>query len=71
MNKVLQNWHDAGYQTLDEVTKALERYKTEKEQAAEIKSAGKRSFDTDEFFELALKRSYEKIENSRSDGGKK
>jgi len=70
MNKVLKNWHDAGYQTLDEVTRALERYKSEKEQAAESKAADKRSFDTDEFFELALKRSYEKIENSRNDSGK-
>lgn len=57
LNKVLQNWHDSGYKTLDEVESALEAYKN----AREDNTAAQSSFDTDEFFELALKRSYEKI----------
>lgn len=54
MNKILENWHTAGYTSLDEIDAALEAYKKGKE-----KEGGTGSFDTNEFFSLALKRSYE------------
>ena len=55
MNKVLSNWREAGYQTKDDVARASEEYKKKKE-------AAESSFTTDEFFEAALKRSYEALE---------
>ena len=51
MNKVLLNWREAGYTTAEEVNAALVSYSAKKE---ETKDA---SFDVDEFFEAALKRS--------------
>lgn len=50
MNKVLVNWHEAGYGTRAEVEEALNGYRDKKEKAADT------SFDVDEFFEAALKR---------------
>lgn len=50
MNKVLLNWHEAGYRTADEVNAALQSYRANKEQDSD------KSFDVDEFFEAALKR---------------
>lgn len=64
LNKILVNWHDAGYKTLAEVDEALDKYKRERDnQQSNPSDRGKpnASFDTDEFFELALKRSYEKL----------
>ena len=57
LHKILSNWHEEGYRCLEEVEEALEKYKKGKEQ-----SAGVGSFDTDEFFEAALRRSYENME---------
>ena len=54
MNKVLSNWHDAGYKTVEEADSALAEYRRRKESEAQSAS----SFDTNEFFEAALKRSY-------------
>ncbi len=54
MNKVLSNWHDAGYKTVEEADNALAEYRRRKESEAQPAS----SFDTNEFFEAALKRSY-------------
>ncbi len=60
MNAVIENWHKAGYSTLDEVNAAEEAYRRDKE--AKNAAAKQGSFDTDEFFEAALKRSYEEME---------
>ncbi|MBO4355479.1 MAG: DnaD domain protein, partial [Clostridia bacterium] len=49
MNKVLMNWSEAGYKTVDDVNTALENYKKNKE-----KTASSSSFDEDEFFEAAM-----------------
>lgn len=57
MNKILENWHTAGYIALTEIDAALEAYKTGK--VSEGTNHG--SFDTDEFVALALKRSYENV----------
>ncbi len=55
MNAVIENWHKAGYSSMEQVTAAEEAYRRDKEGRDALKS----SFDTDEFFEAALKRSYE------------
>ncbi len=60
MNAVIENWHKAGYSTLDEVNAAEEAYRRDKE-AKNAKQGQDSSFDTDEFFEAALKRSYEEM----------
>lgn len=52
-NSILESWNAAGYKTVAEVDAATADYKQKKAAA----SGG--SFDTDEFFEAALRRSYE------------
>jgi len=52
-NSILENWYNAGYKTAAEIDSATEEYKNKKA------AAGNGSFDTDDFFEAALKRSYE------------
>ena len=62
MNKVLLNWHEAGYSTAEEVNAALLSYRAKKEQDTDEKS-----FDVDEFFEAALKRGRMMIEETPND----
>ncbi|NLE13935.1 MAG: DnaD domain protein [Clostridiales bacterium] len=69
LNKILQNWNTAGYRTLDEVDAALAAYRRSREEARLQTVVPESSFSTDEFFELALKRSYEKL-SKNSSGGK-
>ena len=55
IDKVIQNWHMAGYRTAEDVEEAQKRY-------AEAKAGeGAGSFDTDEFFEAALRRTRENV----------
>ncbi|MBQ8288460.1 MAG: DnaD domain protein [Clostridia bacterium] len=54
INKVLSNWKEAGYTTAEQVKSAMEEYKQKKENRAAAPSNS--TFDTDEFFEAALKR---------------
>ena len=61
MNKVLENWKNDGYTTLAEVDAALASKQQDREKSAQLDS----SFDTDEFFEQAVKRTYEKIEKNK------
>jgi DnaD and phage-associated domain len=61
MNKVLDNWHKDGYTTIEAIETAVAARQQDKEMASQSKS----SFDTDEFFELALKRTYEEIEKDK------
>ena len=58
INKVIMNWQDAGYRTKEDVFAGLENYRKKKESAKEEKQSG--SFETDEFFEAALKRALNK-----------
>lgn len=51
-NSILESWNAAGYKTAEEIDAAAADYKKKKNS-----SGG--SFDTDEFFEAALRRSYE------------
>ena len=60
LSKILSNWHGKNLRTLDDVRASLAEY--ERAKAAEQQSTGS-SFDVDEFFELALKRSRDKILN--------
>lgn len=55
MNRVLDNWHTAGYTQLAEIDAALQAYKASKEHGG----TNSGSFDTNEFFELALKKAME------------
>ncbi len=52
-NSILESWNSSGYRTPKEVDAAAAEYKKQKASATEG------SFDTDEFFEAALRRSYE------------
>ena len=55
-NTILERWHAEGLQTADEVNRYLERQSAEKGKYEVVKS-----YDTDEFFEAALRRSYENL----------
>ena len=50
-NSILERWHAAGYRTLADVEQAIAAYRQQKTNA-------QGSFDVDDFFEAALKRSY-------------
>lgn len=50
-DKILEKWHECGYSSLAEIRSALDSYKKSKESASG-------TFNTDDFFEAALKRSY-------------
>ena len=50
LDRVLSNWHESGYMTVDDVKAALAKFE-------ESKGTSGGSFDTDDFFEAALKRS--------------
>ncbi len=58
MAKILDNWHLAGIKTAEDVEKSLLEYKSKQKISAS-------TFDTDEFFEAALKRSNEKMMERR------
>ena len=53
-NAILERWHSEGIKTVEDVERA------EAERAAAKNESGAGSFDTDDFFEAALKRSYDK-----------
>lgn len=52
IGKILENWHTEGIKTVEDAEKSLASYKSKTSMS---------SFDTDEFFEAALKRSSERI----------
>ena len=52
-HKVLERWSNEGIRTLDDVQRSIDQRKAEKTQETQG------SFDTDDFFEAALKRSYQ------------
>ena len=57
-NSILDSWHKLGLRTADEVKAEIEKGKSAKKSA---KAGSAKSFDTDEFFEAALKRSLEEL----------
>lgn len=58
-NAVLSSWYDKGYKSLQEVEAGLDRYRHDKEGAKDKKG----SFETDDYFEAALRRSYGEEDN--------
>lgn len=57
LSKILLNWHNKGFSTVEDVRASLAEYEKTKAEKQETSS----SYDIDEFFELALKRSNEKM----------
>ncbi|MBQ7835933.1 MAG: DnaD domain protein [Clostridia bacterium] len=55
-NAVLSRWFDSGYKTVEEVEEAMTQYKHDK--GGGMTKDKKGSFDEDDFFEAALRRSY-------------
>lgn len=53
-NAVLEKWYQSGYTTLEQVTEAIAQYRHDRDGAQDKKG----SFETDDFFEAALRRSY-------------
>ena len=58
MAKILDNWHIAGIKTVEDVEKSLTDYQSKQKLSMS-------TFDTDDFFEAALKRSNEKMMERR------
>ncbi|MCI8387823.1 MAG: DnaD domain protein [Clostridiales bacterium] len=61
MDKVLGNWHKSGFTTLEDIEAAEEKYKKNKQNPAhstQTVNGTESGFQTDEFFEAALRRSY-------------
>ena len=58
MAKILDNWHTNGIKTAEDVEKSLESYQAKQKLSMS-------TFDTDDFFEAALKRSDEKMMERR------
>ena len=60
-NAILERWHANGLNTLEEIEKALETERAEKEKTAgESSKADFKTFDANDAFEAALRRSYKK-----------
>ncbi|GFI56380.1 hypothetical protein IMSAG013_01440 [Clostridiales bacterium] len=53
-NAVLEKWYQSGYTTLEQVNGAITQYRHDRDGAKDQKG----SFETDDFFEAALRRSY-------------
>lgn len=51
-NTILERWYAEGYRTVQDVERALAEYRRKKAEG------GNSSFDVDDFFEAALKRTY-------------
>ena len=58
MAKILENWHTSGIKTSEDVDKSLASYQKKQEQSNS-------TFDTDDFFEAALRRSNEELKKGR------
>ena len=50
-NSILERWHAEGYHTVEEIERAIAEYRRQKD-------GDKSSFNADDFWEAALKRSY-------------
>lgn len=53
-NAVLERWHASGYTTIEEIESAMAQYRHDKDGAKDKKG----SFETDDFFEASLRRSF-------------
>lgn len=66
MEKIIANWFKTGVTTVEQASEANVRYKENKQNE---KNDTTTSFDNDEFFEAALKRSYDNIGKEPTDNG--
>lgn len=64
-NAILENWFKDGVKTLADAEKCEEAFKNGKKAEKEKTDTEKSSFNTDEFFNLAVKRSYEKMASGK------
>ena len=62
MNKILESWHSDGHRTLDAINAAIERERLERMEQKNAAAASNTSFETDDFVQAALKRSYANAE---------
>lgn len=76
MSKILSEWKDSGIKTPEEADKSSEIFKKSdsyrkkfKEKSAVSDEDNKSSFNTDEFFEKALKRSYDMMNSVKTKSG--
>ena len=60
LSKILSNWYEHGYKTIEEIHSAMDAYEAGK---LNVNNKNNDNFDVDEFFELALKRSKKKLKN--------
>ena len=67
-NAILENWHNAGLRTTEEIDAYSAEFEKKKKPGKNTKKKGssatpfESSFDTDDFFEAALRRSYDEAE---------
>lgn len=62
MNKILMSWREQGLSTVADVDKAMSAYKADKQQKTSPRK-GDSSFDTEEFFKIALEKSYSRAKD--------
>ena len=55
-NAILERWYSEGLRSAEEIKRYIERQSEERSGGAVVKS-----YDTDDFFEAALQRSYEEL----------
>lgn len=75
MSKILSNWKDSGITTLEQAEKSSLEYKSSETYRKKYRDGGEKAgeegektFNTDEFFEKALKRSYAMMQAAGGDG---
>ncbi len=75
MSKILSDWHDSGITTVEQAEKASADYRSSADYKKKFKETPKTeetapsSFNTDEFFEKALRRSYAMMNGGKNDDG--
>ncbi len=70
LNSILERWHSEGLKTVQEIERKQVEEKAQKEARKKEKTANS-SFDTDDFYEAALRRTFQKLEGVSSTGEKK
>ena len=70
LNSILERWHSEGLKTAEEIKRKREEEAAQKSARKKGKDAGS-SFDTDEFYEAALRRTFQKKDGKSSPEEKK
>ena len=75
MSRILSDWHDSGISTVEQAEKASADYRSSADYKKKFKETAKEeetapsSFNTDEFFEKALRRSYAMMNGGKNEDG--